>query len=179
MTTLKAIYALYPDPDSAQRAVDALRDSGARLGVNADNIAIVSSEPFEEHAFGHGVKPRDHKSLMPWLAALGGALGGLTGYALAVLTQRAYPLPTGGMPIAPLWTNGIITYEMTMLGAILTTLVTLLITTRLPNVQRKLYDPAVSDGKILVGVLDPPDRSRAELEKALRDAATGAVIKAV
>src|SRR5579863_8187936 len=58
MTTLKAIYALYPDPDSAQRAVDALRDSGARLGVKADNIAIVSSEPFEEHAFGHGVEPR-------------------------------------------------------------------------------------------------------------------------
>lgn len=176
---MKAIYALYPDPDSAQRAVDTLRDSGARLGVNADDIAIVSSEPFEEHEFGRGVNPRDHKSFMPWLAALGGVLGGLTGYWLAVLTQGAYPLPTGGMPIAPLWTNGIITYEMTMLGAIVTTLVTLLITTRLPNLRRKLYDPAVSDGKILVGVVDPPERSRGELEKALREAGTGAVIKTV
>src|SRR5579863_3710862 len=167
MTTLKAIYALYPDPDSAQRAVDALRDSGARLGVKADNIAIVSSEPFEEHAFGHGVEPRDHKSFMPWLAALGGALGGLTGYALAVLTQRAYPLPTGGMPITPLWTNGIIVYEMTMLGAILTTLVNLLIGAGLPNFKGGITDPEISTGKILVGVADPPPSARAGLEKCL------------
>lgn len=174
---MKAIYALYPDPNSAQRAVDTLRVSSAPLGVKAKNITIVSSEPFEEYEFGRGVDPRDHKSLMPWLAALGGMLSGLTGYLLAILTQRAYPLPTGGMPIAPLWTNGIITYEMTMLGAILTTLVTLLITTRLPSVRKKLYDAEVSDGKILVGVLDPPDRACAELERALREADTAAVIK--
>jgi hypothetical protein len=170
---LKAIYALCPDPNSAQRAVDALRDSSSRLGVNTESIAI------EEHEFGRGVNPRDHKSLMPWLAALGGMCGGLAGYSLAVFTQHAYPLPTGGMPLAPLWTNGIITYEMTMLGAIVTTLVTLLITTRLPNMRRRLYDPAVSDGKILVGVLDPPAQSRVEVEKALREAGDGAVIKTI
>lgn len=176
---MKAIYALYPDPNAAQRAFDALRGSGAALGVKTESIAIISSEPFEEYEFGRGVNPRDHKSFMPWLAALGGILGGLTGYWLAVLTQRAYPLPTSGMPIAPLWTNGIITYEMTMLGAIVTTLVTLLITTRLPNMRKQLYDPAVSEGKIMVGVLDPPEQSRAELEKALSEAGTGAVIKTV
>jgi len=63
-----------------------------------------------------------------------------------------------------------------MLGAILTTLVTLLITTRLPNPRPKLYDLRVSDGKILVGVLEPLESSRAGLEKLLREAGTESVV---
>ena len=39
-----------------------------------------------------------------------------------------------------------------MLGAIVTTVVSLLVTARLPKIGKTLYDPAVSDGKILVGV---------------------------
>ena len=173
---MKTIYALYPDPESAQRAVNALAGAGATLGVKPKNITIISSEPFEEYGFGHGVDKRDHRSLMPWIAALGGLIGGAVGLSLATFTQNAYPLPTGGMPIAPLWSNGIITYETTMLGAILTTLVTLLITTRLPNPRPKLYDPGVSDGKILVGVTEPLESSRAGLEKLLREAGTKLVV---
>ena len=58
------------------------------------------------------------------------------------------------MPLAPVWTNGIIVYEMTMLGAILTTLVTLLIGAGLPNIKTVITDPEISSGKILVGVVD-------------------------
>ena len=39
-----------------------------------------------------------------------------------------------------------------MLGAIVTTVVSLLVTASLPKFGKTLYDPAVSDGKILVGV---------------------------
>ena len=156
------IYGLYPDPDSAQRAVDALR--GAK--VEPRDIAVISSEPFEEYEFGR----LDHRTPMPWLAALGGLMGGLSGFALAVLTQKSYPLPTGGMPIVTLWANGIITYEMTMLGAMLTTLFTLLVAARLPDWRAKIYDPAVSDGKILVGVVNPREDSRVELKRRLSEA---------
>ena len=83
-------------------------------------------------------------------------------------TQFVYPLPTGGMPIAPHWTNGIITYETTMLGAILTTVVTLLVTAKLPHFGPRLSDPEIWHGKILVGVTDPPEKARPELEKQLR-----------
>ena len=174
---MKAIYALYPDPDAAQRAVDSLVGEASTLGVKPRDITIISAEPYEEYAFGRGLDRRDHHSLMPWIAALGGLIGGATGFSLATTTQRAYPLPTAGMAIAPLWTNGIITYEMTMLGAILATFVTLLIAARLPDPSKKLYDPAVSDGKILVGVANPPEASRAALEKALREASPGSIIK--
>jgi len=170
-----AIYGLYPDPDSAERALDSLRGARAELGFAPRDIAVISSEPFEGYGFSRGVDERDHKTIMPWLAALGGALGGFTGLEFATLTQNAYPLATGGMPLAPLWTNGIITYELTMLGAILTTLVTLAVSAGLPNPRAKLYDPEVSDGNILVGVIDPSDRSRPALSKLLLDAGAAKV----
>jgi hypothetical protein len=158
MSGLKAIYALYPDPDAAQRAVDALRRAVPEPG----RIAVLSSEPFDEEEFGRS----ESRTVMPWLAALGGLLGGLGGYALTGYTQHAYPISTGGMPIAPLWTNGIIIYELTMLGAILATFFTLLLRAHIPNWRRELYDPAISDGRILVGVLDPPEDRRSDLVKA-------------
>ena len=108
---------------------------------------------------------------MPWIAALGASIGGFSGYLLVLLTQRAYPLPTANMPIVALWPTGVIVYELTMLGAILTTLISLLVAARIPDWRKgKLYDPAVSDGKILVGVVDPPESAFAELERELRAA---------
>jgi ActD protein len=166
---VSALYALYSDPEAAQRAFNSLR--GAGIGVG--KIAAISSEPFDEYEFG-----RTHASTpMPWLAALGGLLGGVGGYLLAALTQEAYPLPTGGMPIVTNWTNGIITYELIMLGAILTTVLTWLVGARLPNWFRELYDPEVSRGKILIGVVNPPQELRPELEKRFRDAGAPEVIE--
>ena len=66
------------------------------------------------------------------------------------------------MPIVPLWTNLIIIFEMTMLSAIIATVITLLITAGLPSRGGKLYDPEVSDGYILVGVENPSDAARLE-----------------
>jgi len=66
-------------------------------------------------------------------------------------TELAWPLVTGGMPIVAWWPNLVIIFEMTFLGAIVTTVVSLLIACGLPTFKKSLYDPAVSDGKILVG----------------------------
>ena len=44
---------------------------------------------------------------------------------------------------------------------------TVLLTARLPNWRRQLYDPEVSEGKILVGLIDPPQTSRADVEDIL------------
>ena len=163
---MRAIYALYPDPDSAQQAVHALRSSNGTPGVDERHIAVVSSEPFD----GYDFFQRDHKTTIPWIAAAGGLVGGVGGFFFAAYTQAVYPIPTSGMPIVPLYADGIITYELTMLGAVVTTLFMLLITARLPNWKRQLYDPEVSDGKILVGIIDPPDSSREQIERRLLDA---------
>ena len=166
LIAMRVVYGLYPDPDSAQRAFDALRGGGKASGFDSRRIAVVSSEPFDGYEFFK----QDHKTAIPWLAVLGGLAGGIAGFSFAAYTQAVYPIPTGGMPIVPFYADGVITFELTMLGAILTTLVMVLLTARLPNWRRRLYDPEVSDGKILVGLIDPPATSRAAVEQRLLEA---------
>ena len=160
---VNAVYALYSDPDSAQLAVEGLR----REGVAERSITVISSEPFEEYEFSR----RDKPTWIFWIATAGGAVGLVAAYLLASITQRMWPLVTGGMPIVAMWPNLIIMFELTMLGAIIATVITLLITARLPTTRSKLYDPEISNGKILVGVENPPENSIEKLRQALR--ATG------
>ena len=156
---MKAVYGLYVDPDVAQRAVHNLRSAGVADG----DITVISSEPLEHFEFGH----RDAKTAMPWIAAAAGLAGLVLTYYLLAASQQSWPLVTAGMPIVPLWTNLIIIFEMTMLSAILATVVTLLFTAGLPSRGEKLYDPEVSDGYILVGVENPSDAERLESALAL------------
>lgn len=162
MATPNAIYGLFPTPETAERGFNALD----RAGVSRARIVVISSEPFDEYAFSK----MDHATPMPYLAALGGIVGGTGGFFLARLTQEAYPIITGGMPILAGWPTGIVTYELTMLGAVLTTIITLLVTAKLPNWKPKLYDHEVSHGKILIGVIEPSSAMRAEIENRLRGA---------
>jgi len=139
-----------------------------RAGVSPKRIVVMSAEPFDDYSFSK----MDQATPMPWLAVCGGIVGGTLGFLLARLTQEGYPYPliTGGMPILAPWPTGIVTYELTMMGAVLTTAIALLVTSRLPNWKPKLYDPEVSKGKILIGALEPSDAARAEIENCLRGA---------
>jgi hypothetical protein len=66
---------------------------------------------------------------------------------------------------------------LTMLGGILATVIALLITAKIPGRDSKLYDAEVTDGRILVGVENPPDASVAELERALLAGGAGRLKK--
>jgi hypothetical protein len=161
---MKALYGLYVDAAGAQRAVDALRAASSELKFNATQIVIVSGEPHEGYDF---TDSQATSSPYRW-AVLGAVVGGTTGYLLTTISQKTYPIFTGGMSLTPAWTNGIIIYEMIMLGAILTTLMVLLIGAGLPNFKGVITDPEIRRGKILVGVVDPPQNAQAELERRLR-----------
>ena len=104
---------------------------------------------------------------MFWIAVAGGVTGLAVAVWLARMTQRAWPLPTGNMPIVAWWTNLIIMFELTMLGGILVAVITLLVSARLPDWKPKLYDPEVTAGKILVGVANPAAASVPAIERAL------------
>ncbi len=156
----KISYGLFANGASSQRAFEAL----GRAGIRKEDIIVLSPEPYEAHAFFQ----QDRKSAMPWWAALGGLVGGVGGYLLAAFTQRAYPLPSGGMPIVTLWTDGIITYETTMLGAIVTTVLVLIWTARLGSYSG-LYDPEISQGMILIGAPVPPEQE-VQFERLLQEA---------
>jgi hypothetical protein len=154
---VSAVYALYASPNAAQRAVDGLRAAGIADG----RITILSGEPFEEHEFAH----RDRATWMGWIALAGGIVGLAFATWLTRMTELAWPLRTGNMPIVAWWPNMIIMFEMTMLFAILAAVLTLLVTAGLPGRRPALYDPAIMEGKILVGVENPSDA--AAVERAL------------
>jgi hypothetical protein len=164
---MKAVYGLYTRPEAAQHAVDGLRAAG----IADSRITILSSEALEAYEFGQ----RDSQTWMTWIAALGGLIGLTTGYLLTSLTQQVWPINTGGMPIVSNWTNLIIIFELTMLGAVFATVITLLVTARIPTLRTELYDPEISEGKILIGVVNPSDASA--VEHALRSGGVGKIKK--
>ena len=141
---MTAMYGLFDRPDAAQRAYTSLK----RAGIATRDITVVSGEPFEAFEFSH----RDHSMILFRLALVGGIIGFISAVALVRGTELAWPIVTGGMPIVAWWPNLVIIFEMTMLGAIVTTVISLLVTSSLPKFGKTLYDPAVSDGQILVGV---------------------------
>ena len=166
---MKAVYALYPDGDSAQQAVNGLRAAGL-----ADrDITVLSSAPMEDYEFGH----MDSRSWIWWFACGGGLVGMATAFALSYITETSWPINVGGLPIWAWWPNLIIIFELTMLGAILATVIGLVVTAGLGR-GGALYDPEVSDGQILVGVENPAETSMADLQKAL-ESPPGARVKMI
>ena len=156
---MSAVYALYPDGDRAQRAVNALRSAG----VADSEITVISAEPMEPYEFGE----MDRATWMWYIASVGGLIGFLVGAWLTRFTELAWPLATGNMPIVAWWPNLIVIFELTMLGAILATVLTLFVTAKLPGRLPKLYDSEVTNGKILVGVENPSAATLPALERAL------------
>ena len=85
-------------------------------GLDPGALDLFSAEPVE---LARGVLDRPSRmSLVSVCAAIGfGALA----TAFIYYTQHDYTLVTGGMPVFSFWATGVITYEMTMLGAIAAT----------------------------------------------------------
>ena len=155
---MKAVYGLYPTGQAAQQAVNRLRAAG----VTDRDITVMSSQPMEDFEFGH----MGGKSWMWWIACGGGLLGMATAFGLAWITEMWWPINVGGLPTFAWWPNLIIIFELTMLGAILATVITLVVSARMGRTST-IYDPAVSDGKILVGVEGGAESRLRELESAL------------
>ncbi len=165
----QAMYGLYPDGHSAQQAIGRLHAAG----VSDRDITIQSAQPMEDFEFGH----RDKATWMWWIACGGGLIGMASALGLSWLTETSWPIDVGGLPIFAWWPNLIITFELTMLGAILATVITLVIAARLGR-GSAIYDAEVSDGKILVGVANPAESAVADVKAALA-APAGAEVKTV
>jgi len=159
MNSENDILVVCSEPDLARQSVNALRSAG----IPNRDIVMLSSEPLE-----HDGVPFQQRTLMPWIVACGAVAAGIGGFLLASLTQESYAIHTGGMQVVTLWADGIITYELTMLGAILTTGVVFLVTGVLRGRDRFPYEPEVSEGKVLVGAVSVPASQRNEIIETLK-----------
>ncbi|HSU57909.1 MAG TPA: quinol:electron acceptor oxidoreductase subunit ActD, partial [Bryobacteraceae bacterium] len=96
--------------------IEALRALQAD-GFRAADLDVFSAEPLE---LPHGVL--DRRSHMSLTVVTGAVTLCLLTIGFVYFTQYNYPLTTGGMPIFSFWATGVIFYELTMLGGIVTTL---------------------------------------------------------
>jgi len=159
MNSEDGVFVLCSEPDSARQSVDALLSEG----IPAKDVIVVSSVPPEHYGI------RSHqRTLMPWLVVLGAVAGGIAGFLLTSLTQKSYVIHTGGMQVVTLWTDGIITYELTMLGAILTTGLVFLVTGIIRGRSQIPCEPEVSAGRVLVGVASVPAPLRTKITETLK-----------
>jgi hypothetical protein len=99
----------FRDRELLVAAIRSLRASG----VGTEALDLFSAEPVE---LPRGVLDRPSRMS---LVSVAGAIGfGALATAFIRYTQHDYKLITGGMPVFSFWATGVITYEMTMLGAI-------------------------------------------------------------
>ncbi len=97
-------------------AVAAAIGSLRAAGMTPANLDVFSEEPLE---LPRGVL--DRPSRMSLASVCGALLCGTLATSFIWWAQHNYRVVTGGMPIFSFWATGVITYEMTMLGAILAT----------------------------------------------------------
>jgi len=153
--------AKFTRPVQARAAIRQLIQSG----VDPGSMEVMTSQPIHGEPFLPEKRPT---KLFAW-AMCGAATGMVGGFSLATITALNYPLVKGGMPIVAPWTVGLITYETTMLGAVLATLAGLLVELGLPNFKKLPYDESVVDGGVVVAV-----KSTGQNKPAIQDLVTAA-----
>ena len=155
------ILGLFEDANYAAEAGDALK----RADISEDDYDFLTDAPYPEGAFGER-----HESHRLYVFPLLGALVGLTaGILLTSMTQLAYPLTQGGKPILSLPPMAVVTYETTMLGAIIFTVIGVVFESRLPRLFMGAYDTRITEGYIGISVTTKEEKVGAA-EDALRTA---------
>ena len=157
----KTVLGLYADAAYAAEATESLQ----KAGVSAEDYDVLTDTPYPEGAFAE--RPNRHKLyVFPFVGAL---CGFTVGILLTAGTQVSYPLVTGGKPILSLPPMAVITYEGTMLGAILFTVIGILFESRIPTMKKRLYDDRITEGYIGI-VVECEDNQLGKVEQILTQA---------
>jgi hypothetical protein len=172
-TTTRSILGVFRDAESAADGARRLKAAG----FTSDDYEVLSGNPYPEGAFGEHVK----KNRL-FVFSLGGAF---VGFATALLftaaTQAAFPLVTGGKPILALPAMMIIMYELTLLLAMIFTVIGVIFESRLPRTAGPgpLYDSRITQGYIGLLVGAPENRINAAVQAFQQAGAEDVVREAV
>lgn len=144
------ILGLFSDAETAADATDVLLEAGCAQ----EDYDVLTGSPYPEGAFGEKT-PVHHVYVFPIVGAL---MGLTTAVLLTSGTQIAYPLVTGGKPILAIPAMTIISYEGTLLGAVIFTILGIIFESRLPRPRLDPYDPRITEGYIGLIVKCPEER---------------------
>ncbi len=134
-----AIMGLFTDVGATADALEGLR----LLGIREEDMSLIQGVPYTAKMLG---RPKIHE--FPWFSILG-ALGGLgTALFLTWGTLLLYPVRVGGRPILTIPSSMVIWYELTMLGLLLGTFLTLIWKCGFPSTRPQYYDPLINHSRI-------------------------------
>jgi hypothetical protein len=139
--------AEFVKPEPAADGVSALLAEG----FDTNSIDIFSDRPVE--LVEDMLRRRSSASLV---AVLGAIINGGLATGFIIYTQHDYPLVTGGMPLVSGWATGVISYELTMAGAVAGAVLAFLWEAGLFR-RRKGRPPTLKDGSIFLRVECPDD----------------------
>jgi hypothetical protein len=134
--------------DQTAEAVSRLRD----MGIPDRDMTVISSVPFSDRILGRPMS----WTHVPQIAIAGAVVGFLLATALN-LTPLLYPLHVGGMPLIPIPTSIVVTFELTMLGLLLSTFLGVAVETLSPSYGPRGYSPNVTNGEIGILYYCPTD----------------------
>jgi hypothetical protein len=134
----------FKDVETANKAVDDL----IMVGFAEKTITSLTSAPYPDGV----IVKTDQRTWFRWMSVGGGIFGACAGFLLAAGTAYMYPVQTGDKPIIAYFPTGIITYELTMLFAILGAIVGMFVEMKLPPWEERVYDPSIGEGSIGISV---------------------------
>jgi hypothetical protein len=136
------LLAVFDGIDPAAEGIEKLHE----MGVSDEEMTVISGVPVAERLLG---RPRQRTSV-PRIALGGAIVGFLFGIFFNWGTLLLFPVHVGGQPVIAIPPGIIITFEMTMLGLMLSTFIGLFLNSRFPSYRPHYYVPEISDGKIAV-----------------------------
>jgi hypothetical protein len=134
--------ALFKD-DQLDQVTDAL-ERIQKIGVPEWEISIISGVPIHERALGRPIS----WTRVPIIGMAGAVVGFLVASLLNFGTPLIYPLRVGGQPFFPIPTSIVVTFELTMLGLLISTFLGVFIETISPTYGPKGYHPEITNGSI-------------------------------
>ncbi len=142
---MNALTFTFENPDSAADAVEKLHELGA------GGIEIMS--PVPHHRLEEAARTGPSRTgPVHWFSLIGAVVGCTLGWTLTILTALDYPVQTSGRPVVTPHVFLIVAYEMTLLVAIVMTLVGFLAISQLPTMAKGPYHSASNWDKVVVVV---------------------------
>lgn len=129
-TRLFGLLAEFSRPDALLAALDKANEAGLR------RMDAYSPFPIE----GLAQKLGFSELKVPWFTFWGGVAGALTGFGMQVYTNLDFPLDIGGRPLIAVPAFLLITFELTVLFAVLASILGMLLLNHLPRLHHPLFD---------------------------------------
>ena len=163
MTKGRVAIGLFDSVEAAASAALAL----SSLSLPEGSITTISPV-----ALPDGAVVKDPRPIrFPWVVAAFWFVGAGAGLGLTAYTFYRYPMITAGKPIFTIPPAIIVTYEMSMLAAILTTLVGAFLSIGLARFRKKkIFDPKINEGMIALCAGVESEEQEHSVLKAMRDA---------